>query len=88
LKYKKLLLDVAALNKRAIRCYEKCGFELIRRKYNLHDPRANIDVFGDERFKDVRKYFVKKEDEILVEFEEMEISEERWRRLSRAQVIS
>jgi diamine N-acetyltransferase len=88
LQHEELLLDVAALNKRAIRCYEKCGFEFIRKKYKVHDPRTDIDFFGDERYKDIRKYFLKNEDEILVEFEEMEISKERWRRLSRTQVIS
>lgn len=65
LKFERLLLDVAALNKRAIRCYEKCGFEFIRKRYNVHDPRMNIDIFGEERFKDVRKYFLKNEDKIL-----------------------
>jgi hypothetical protein len=38
-----------------------------------------IDIFGDEKFKDVRKYFLKREDEILVEFEEMGVSKERWK---------
>jgi diamine N-acetyltransferase len=78
-KFEKLFLDVASHNERAIRCYEKCGFEFIRKKYNIHNPKMNIDIFGDERFKDVRKYFLRREDEILVEFEEMGISKERWK---------
>lgn len=77
-KFEKLFLDVASHNKRAIRCYEKCGFEFVRKKYNDHDPRMNIDIFGDERFKDVREYFVKDGDKMLVEFDEMVISRERW----------
>jgi RimJ/RimL family protein N-acetyltransferase len=80
LKYERLLLDVASLNTRAIRCYQKCRFEFIRSKYNVHDPRANIDVFGDESFSEVRKYFLKEGDRILVQFDEMEISREKWRR--------
>lgn len=78
LKFEKLFLDVVSHNKRAIRCYEKCGFEFIRKKYNVHNPKMNIDIFGDERFKDVRKYFLRRGDEILVEFEEMGISKGRW----------
>ncbi len=76
--YEKLFLDVAALNKRAIRCYEKCGFKHLRTKFNLHDPRAQIDVFSNDRFKSVRKYFRKKGKDILVQFEEMEMNREIW----------
>jgi RimJ/RimL family protein N-acetyltransferase len=76
--YDKMLLDVATLNKRAIRCYEKCGFKRMRTKFNLHDPRAQIDVFSNNRFKNVRKYFRKKGKNILVQFEEMVITQEMW----------
>jgi diamine N-acetyltransferase len=78
LKFDRLYLDVASLNKRAIRCYEKCGFTFIRKKYNDHDPRSNIDIFGDDRFKNIRRYFVKNGDKVLVEFDEMEITREMY----------
>ncbi|MGB2697934.1 MAG: GNAT family N-acetyltransferase [Candidatus Zixiibacteriota bacterium] len=78
LDYEKLFLDVATLNKRAIRCYEKCGFKHLRTKFNLHDPRTQIDVFSNDRFKNVRKYFRKKGKDILVQFEEMVITREMW----------
>ena len=77
-KFERLFLDVASHNKRAIRCYEKCGFEFTRKKYNDHDPRKNLDIFSDDRFKEVRKYFLKNGDKMLVEFDEMEISKDRW----------
>ena len=76
--YDKMFLDVAALNKRAIRCYEKCGFRHLRRKFNLHDPRAKIDVFSNDRFKNVRKYFRRKGKDLLVQFEEMVITKKEW----------
>lgn len=78
MQFEHLFLDVASHNKRAIRCYEKCGFVFGRKKYSDHDPRMNIDIFGDDHFKEVRKYFVKDWDKILVEFDEMEISREAW----------
>jgi len=78
MRFEHLFLDVASHNKRAIRCYEKCGFEISRKKYSDHDPRMNIDIFGDERFKDVRKYFIKDGDKVRVEFDEMEIFRETW----------
>jgi diamine N-acetyltransferase len=78
MKFERLLLDVASYNQRAIRCYEKCGFELSRKKYSDHDPRMNLDIFGDDHFKEVRKYFVNDRNKIRVEFDEMEISREAW----------
>lgn len=80
MRFKKLYLDVAALNQRAIKCYLNCGFEFVRTKFERHDPRNKIDIFGDERFKDIRKYFKKEGDDILVQFEEMRITEEMWER--------
>lgn len=76
--YEELFLDVATLNKRAIRCYEKCGFKHLRTKFNLHDPRTKIDVFTNDRFKNIRKYFRKKGKDTLVQFEEMEMNRELW----------
>ena len=79
MKFNELYLDVASLNKRAIKCYLNCGFEFVRTEFHKHDPRNKIDIFGDERLKDIRKYFKKEGDEILVQFEEMRITEEMWR---------
>ena len=83
LKFEKLFLDVASHNKRAIRSYEKCGFKFTRKKYSDHDPRMNIDIFGDERFKDVRNYFLKNGKKVLVEFDEMEITKEMYQEMAR-----
>lgn len=74
----KLLLDVAALNKRAIRSYEKCGFRQVRTKFKVNDPRTKIDVFSNDRFKNVRKYFRKRGKDVLVQFDEMVMSKEMW----------
>lgn len=80
MKFKELYLDVATLNQRAIKCYLNCGFEFFRTEFHKHDPRGKIDIFGDERYEDIRKYFRKEGEEILVQFEEMRITEEMWRR--------
>jgi RimJ/RimL family protein N-acetyltransferase len=78
MRFKELYLDVAALNKRAIRCYLNCGFKFFRTEFKRHDPRNKIDIFGDERYKDIREYFKREGDKILVQFEEMRITEEMW----------
>jgi diamine N-acetyltransferase len=81
MQFKLLFLDVASHNKRAIRCYQKCGFEFFRKKYNDHDPRMSIDIFGDERFKEIREYFKKDGKKVLVEFDEMTISQAGYRKM-------
>jgi len=78
MRFNELGLDVAALNKRAIRCYLKCGFEFAGTRFNKHDPRSKIDIFDDERYDDIRRYFKKEGNEILVQFEDMKITEEKW----------
>jgi diamine N-acetyltransferase len=77
-KSEQMFLDVASHNKRAIRCYLKCGFKFVRTKYNKHDPRSSIDIFGDDRYEDIRKYFKKEGDEILVQFDKMVLTKEMW----------
>jgi diamine N-acetyltransferase len=78
MKFEKMFLDVASHNKRAISCYLKCGFKFLRTKYEKHDPRSNIDIFGDDRYKDIRGYFKKEGEEILVQFDEMELTKDLW----------
>lgn len=78
LSYDRLFLDVATLNKRAIRCCEKCGFKHVRTRFKVNDPRTKIDVFSNDRFKNVRKYFRKRGKDTLVQFEEMVITREMW----------
>ena len=78
IKFEKMFLDVASHNQRAIRCYLKCGFKFVRTKYNKHDPQSNIDIFGDDRYKDIRGYFKKEGEEILAQFDDMELTKEMW----------
>jgi diamine N-acetyltransferase len=72
--FKELRLEVASHNKRAIECYRKCGFKPVKTAFHKHDPRNKLDIFGDERFKSVRKYFKKNKDKILVQFKIMKIT--------------
>ncbi|MGQ9631160.1 MAG: GNAT family N-acetyltransferase [bacterium] len=74
--FKTLLLDVASFNTRAKHCYEKCGFRYIRSRW-VKDVRG-VNVFGDDRFKDLRKFFRRSKDDLEVLFEDMCISRKEW----------
>ena len=82
MRFKELRLDVASHNLRAIKCYQKCGFEFVRTFYNKHDPRNILDIFGNAHFKSIRKYFKKQRNTIMVQFKEIRITRRMWLKLS------
>lgn len=60
LRFEELLLDVAAYNLRARRCYEKCGFQYTGERWQQDislGERLGLGIFTDERFREVRKFF-------------------------------
>ena len=60
LRFEELVLDVAACNLRARRCYEKCGFSYTgehRQKDTVLGAQVGLAIFTDERFREVRKFF-------------------------------
>jgi len=69
---KVMYLDVAKYNKRALRCYEKCGFTIIKEyKEPLFD--LGLKDFGDDRFDDVRECFTINKSRIYCYCYKMEI---------------
>lgn len=60
LNMKTLYLDVAKFNKRAIRCYEKCGFQKVKKLLRRFELEDSIDVtstyFQEEKDSFVFKY--------------------------------
>lgn len=89
LRFEELVLDVAAYNLRARRCYEKCGFEYTGERWqkdiSLGD-RLGLSIFTDERFREVRKFFRQSRSGLEVLYCDMRITREQYhaRRESRA----
>lgn len=73
LRYRRLILHVAAYNKRAIRAYEKAGFEKVSENYGEFLNSA-IDPLRDETCKDIRPYFRRRWKSLEVLQYKMEIS--------------
>ncbi|MGA9347518.1 MAG: GNAT family N-acetyltransferase [Anaerolineae bacterium] len=71
--FETLYLDVAAPNKRALRCYEKCGFEYIGSHYQGIGSDEHLTFLKDERYRDVRRFFKKEKGRNLVLFYDMKI---------------
>jgi len=74
--FEALYLDVAAPNKRAIRCYEKCGFECINSHYQGIGSDGRLAFLKDEKYHDIRRFFKKKKGRNVVLFYDMKIAKE------------
>ena len=57
--FARMVLDVAAVNERAIRCYERCGFKYIGVHYQDVAPGHDLTFLEDERYRSLRRYFVR-----------------------------
>jgi RimJ/RimL family protein N-acetyltransferase len=76
LDFQTLYLDVAAPNRRAIRCYEKCGFEYIGSHYRGIGSDGRLAFLKDDVYRDIRQFFKKKGGRNVVLFYDMKIEKE------------
>lgn len=54
--FERMVLDVAAINLRALRCYERCGFERIRSSYEPLPWNADTLFLDEKPYRHLRKY--------------------------------
>jgi RimJ/RimL family protein N-acetyltransferase len=73
-------LDVAAPNRRAIRCYEKCGFRRVGEDYRDAGAKTRLAFLRDEKYRHIRRFFIRKNGRILVLFYEMHLDRQDWAR--------
>ena len=71
--FETLYLDVAAPNERAIRCYEKCGFEYIGSHYRGVGSGRRLAFLKDEKYRHLRRFFKRKRGRNVVLFYDMKI---------------
>lgn len=74
--FEKLYLDVAAPNRRAIRCYEKCGFKHTGSHYQDAGSNQRLTFLDDKRYRDIRRFFKKKRGRNVVLFYKMKVEKE------------
>jgi RimJ/RimL family protein N-acetyltransferase len=53
--FRRLLLSVASYNERARRSYERCGFQYLATHWER--LKCEADIFGDERYRELRPLF-------------------------------
>lgn len=77
LNMKKLILQVAKFNKRAIKCYKKCGFKLTKEYYEYMD-RQNIDLEEDLNKNEISENFRIRKGIKYMGFYKMEINSDEF----------
>jgi RimJ/RimL family protein N-acetyltransferase len=77
--FRTMWLEVSAPNRAARRCYEKCGFTVVGRKWRGDAPLTYAEIFGDERFEDIRRYFRILNGTIEVMYYDMKVTVNAWR---------
>lgn len=76
--YTTMHLDVAAFNIRAVRCYERLGFEYVESEWRSAGRDPSLRLLDDPRYKDYLAYFRRGRYETWVEFYEMLLLREIW----------
>ena len=57
LRFEQMVLDVAAVNTRAIRCYLRCGFEKVNTDFVSLGSSEDISFLDDARYKHLARFF-------------------------------
>lgn len=55
--FQRMVLDVAAVNRRAVRCYERCGFRREGSRYQYAGSDDDLLFLEDHEYRRLRKYF-------------------------------
>lgn len=76
--YVTMHLDVAALNRRAVRCYERLGFEFVTSEWRSAGNDPSLRLLDDPRYSDMQSYFRRGRFETLIEFYEMTLTRDTW----------
>jgi len=55
--FQRMVLDVAAVNRRAVRCYERCGFRREGSRYQYAGSDDDLFFLEDHAYRHLRQYF-------------------------------
>ncbi|MBN1484419.1 MAG: GNAT family N-acetyltransferase, partial [Chloroflexia bacterium] len=78
LDFEEMLLDVAAGNRRAVRCYEKLAFERMRSFWRWADGLQDLALLNRPEYADQRVYFRQRWGRVETLYYDMLLRRQRW----------
>ncbi|NWG19274.1 MAG: GNAT family N-acetyltransferase [Chloroflexi bacterium] len=80
LQYRMMVLDVAAPNQRAVRCYTRLGFRYVDSDWRDAGSLFDRHILELPKYAQLRRYFREDPRGLKVEFYEMQLGREEWAR--------
>jgi RimJ/RimL family protein N-acetyltransferase len=74
-----MVLDVAAFNRRAVRCYESLGFTCISEEWRRTGNEACLHTLENSNNRKLLAYFRREHSGLLVQFLEMQLQRHEWK---------
>lgn len=74
-----MVLDVAAFNQRAVRCYEHLGFRCISEEWRRTGNETCLNTLEESNHRKLLIYFRREHTSLLVQFLEMQIQRHEWK---------
>jgi RimJ/RimL family protein N-acetyltransferase len=76
--FERMVLDVAAVNVRAVRCYERCGFQRVDQHYQYAGGDSDIAFLDQSAYQHLRHFFKRDRYRNTVLAYDMELRREDW----------
>ena len=76
--FERMVLDVAAVNQRALRCYERCGFRSVASHQQYAGSDEDLSFLGEEGYQHLRRFFKRDRYRTTMLAYDMELGREDW----------
>ncbi len=86
--FRTMVLDVAAFNQRAVRCYERLGFVVVSSDWRRTSAGRCSSALNDPARASLQQHFRHERQSVWVEFYEMELARDDWETNRRAGTIA